>query len=344
MDTLEKEHSTGRRKQQVSFRLKCNLHANKVLQKRRSFAGITVSAASFFCPLRPDNAAEVQFFWQLDEQLHPKSSRHFSAMAEQWNTITTMQLNTGNKNSQYIMLKRGFHLSKFWHSQGHRFLQRDASHIAALLQGCPSSNAPPAETPLASAVAPSPRAQVSHPTPSLQRTTLRSCFHAASSPSQQTVQAAPYCNGVPSPKSYAKQALSLIHIFHPYLTANSIFYPGKYACTNHQCLIDAPAWSYLIIDGSVRYTQSSPNPVPKKKARAEQGGQARADGGGKNKCRPHHAHNWLQACIAQGRLNNPGSIPQVIKAAIPGHNPCVYAAAFKAAFNKPGTDTSPLPD
>ncbi|DBA68873.1 TPA: hypothetical protein ACH3X2_013352 [Trebouxia sp. C0005] len=123
-------------------------------------------------------------------------------------------------------------------------LEKEHSTGRRKQQGCPSSNAPPAETPLASAVAPSPRAQVSHPTPSLQRTTLRSCFHAASSPSQQTVQAAPYCNGVPSAKS----------------------------------------------------------------------------------------------------LNNPGSIPQVIKAAIPGHNPCVYAAAFKAAFNKPGTDTSPLPD
>ncbi|KAL0030541.1 hypothetical protein WJX79_003189 [Trebouxia sp. C0005] len=40
----------------------------------------------------------------------------------------------------------------------------------------------------------------------------------------------------------------------------------------------------------------------------------------------------------------PSPRAQVIKAAIPGHNPCVYAAAFKAAFNKPGTDTSPLPD
>ncbi|DBA66235.1 TPA: hypothetical protein ACH3X2_002495 [Trebouxia sp. C0005] len=174
LDRLEREHSTGRRKQQVSFRLISNLHANKVLQKRRSFAGTTVSPASLFCPLRPDNAAEVQFFWQLYEQLHPKSSRHFSAMAEQWNTITTMQLHTGNKDFQYIKLKRGFHLSKFWHSQGHKFLQRDASHIAALIQGCPASNAPPAETPLASAAAPSPRAQVSHPTPSLQQTI---CIH-----------------------------------------------------------------------------------------------------------------------------------------------------------------------
>ena len=87
---------SGKGKQQVSHKSDSKLHANKFWQKNRSFAGTAVSAKSLFAPLRLDNVAEVQFFWHLYEQLHPKSSKDFSAMAEHWNTITTMQMHTGN--------------------------------------------------------------------------------------------------------------------------------------------------------------------------------------------------------------------------------------------------------
>jgi len=41
---------------------------------------------------------------------------------------------TGNSQFKFVKLKRGFHLSKFWHSEGHTYLQWDASHIAALIR------------------------------------------------------------------------------------------------------------------------------------------------------------------------------------------------------------------
>ena len=137
LDKMEEQGyaNRGKGKQQVSHKSVSKLHANKFWQKNRSFAGTTVSAKSLFAPLRLDNVAEVQFFWLLYEQLHPKSSKDFSAMAEQWNTITTMQLHTGNSQFKFVKLKRGSHLSKFWHSEGHKHLQRDASNIAALIQG-----------------------------------------------------------------------------------------------------------------------------------------------------------------------------------------------------------------
>ena len=131
----EQGYANSKGKQQVSHKSDSKLHANKLWQKNRSFAGTTVSAKSLFAPLRIDNVAEVQFFWHLYEELHPKSSKDFSAMAEQWNTITTMQLHTGNSQFKFVKLKRGSHLSKFWHSEGHKHLQRDASNIAALIQG-----------------------------------------------------------------------------------------------------------------------------------------------------------------------------------------------------------------
>lgn len=124
-----------------------------------------VSAKSLSAPVRLDNVVKVQFCWHLYGQLHPKSSKDFSAMAEQWNTITTMQMHTGNSQFKFVKLKRGSHLSKFWHSEGHKHLQRDASHIAALIQGVSpadvSSVRPlvaPAATPPASAPLVSPPA------------------------------------------------------------------------------------------------------------------------------------------------------------------------------------------
>ncbi len=52
-------------------------------QKCRSFVGTTLSAKCLFAPVRLDNVAGIQFFWHLYEQLHPKSSRGFMAMAAQ---------------------------------------------------------------------------------------------------------------------------------------------------------------------------------------------------------------------------------------------------------------------
>ena len=102
-------------------------------------------------------------------------------MAEQWNTITTIQVHTGNSQFKFVKLKRGSHLSRFWHTEGHKYLQRDASHISALIQGvlpadvssvrppapppcscptCPSSSWPPAAP---SAAAPPAAPQFLHP-------------------------------------------------------------------------------------------------------------------------------------------------------------------------------------
>ncbi len=146
----------GKSTQQVSHVLDSKLHANKFWQKNRSFAGITVSAKSLFAPLRIGSVAlaEVQIFWHLYERLHRKNSKDFSAMAEQWNTITTMQLHTGNSQFKFVKLKRGSHLSKFWHSEGHKHLQRDASNIAAVIQGVLPADVSSVRPPVAPAACP----------------------------------------------------------------------------------------------------------------------------------------------------------------------------------------------
>jgi len=41
---------------------------------------------------------------------------------------------TGNSQFKFVKLKKGFRLSKFWHIEGHTYLQWDASHIAALIR------------------------------------------------------------------------------------------------------------------------------------------------------------------------------------------------------------------
>ena len=87
-------------------------------------------------------------------------------MAEQWNTITTIQVHTGNSQFKFVKLKRGSHLSRFWHTEGHKYLQRDASHISALIQGVlpadVSSVRPPAPPPAAAPPVPHPAGPLQH--------------------------------------------------------------------------------------------------------------------------------------------------------------------------------------
>ena len=117
-------------------------------------------------------------------------------MAEQWNTITTIQVHTGNSQFKFVKLKRGSHLSRFWHTEGHKYLQRDASHISALIQGVlpadVSSVRPPAPPPAAAPPVPHPAGPLQHLLllPHLQHpsfSTLVLAFHLCPPPS-------PLCN------------------------------------------------------------------------------------------------------------------------------------------------------
>ena len=276
----EQGYANSKGKQQVNHKSDSKLHANKFWQKNRSFAGTTVSAKSLFAPLRIDNVAEVQFFWHLYEQLHPKSSKDFSAMAEQWNTITTMQLHTDNSQFKFVKLKRGSHLSKFWHSEGHKHLQRDASNIAALIQGVSPADVSSVGPPMAL---------------------------AASLPASAPLDS-PLAGPFAAPAAAAQSA--------------------------------APQFPHFGTAFPPLPPPSPPMQPAQKRSRTEQRNQT---GNKDSKCRPHHAHAWLQACNTASRVVDPRQIPEISKKSIVQHNPCSYGAAFKQVWAKPMFDNTPPP-
>ena len=190
-------------------------------------------------------------------------------MAEQWNTITTMQMHTGNSQFKFVNFKRGSHLSKFWHSEGHKYLQRDAAHIAALIQGV-------CQTPYGSCCTP----------PCICPPCLSSSWSLCST------------------------------------------------CCCQICSTPVPPLWY-------RLSTSAPSKPPmqpaQKRSRTEQRDQA---GNKDSKCRPHHAHAWLQACNRASRVVDPRHIPEISKKSIVKHNSCSYGAAFKQVWAKPINDNT----
>ncbi len=65
-----------------------------------------------------------------------------------------MQVYTGNSQFKFVKLTRGSHLRKFWHSERHKHLQRDASNIAASIQGVSPADDSYVGTPVAPAASP----------------------------------------------------------------------------------------------------------------------------------------------------------------------------------------------
>lgn len=68
------------------------LHApTSVSRRKRKLRQPHVS--KLYTPLHDSNQAEVNFFWSLFEDMHPKTDRDFVNMAVQCNTLLTPNLN-----------------------------------------------------------------------------------------------------------------------------------------------------------------------------------------------------------------------------------------------------------
>lgn len=81
---------------------------------------------------------------------------------------------------------------------------------------------------------------------------------------------------------------------------------------------------------------SLPMQPAQKRSRTEQSNKDK-------KCRPHHAHAWLQTCNKASRVVDPRHTPEISKKSIVQHNPCIYGAAYKQVWAKPMQDNTPPP-
>ncbi len=181
---------------------------------------------------------------------------------------------------QICGIQKRFSSEQVWHSEGHKHLQRDASHIAALIQGVsPADNS-----------------------------SVRPLVAPAATPPASAPPVSPSAGPFAAPAAAAQPA--------------------------------APQFPHFGIAFPPLPPSSPPMQPAQKRSRTEQRDQASNKD---HKCRPHHAHAWLQACNRASRVVDPRHIPEISKKSMVKHNPCSYGAAFKQVWAKPMQDNTPPP-